>query len=263
MAKQVLTDLDFNSVARPINLPTPTAGHHPATKDYVDSAVEGLAWKDSCRVSTQANINLASPGATIDGVTMAVNDRVLVRGQTLPQQNGIYVWNGAATPMTRALDANTSAELEQAVTTVEGGTDGGATFRQTTIDFTIDSGNVVWTSFGTSAPAATETAAGIAELATQGEVDAGTDTQRIVTPATLAGYAGRVRRYITDIGDGSNTSFTVTHNLNSRDVVVQVRRNSGAYDYVIVDAEATTLNSVTIRFSAAPASNAFRAVVMA
>lgn len=263
MARSLLTDLDLNNAARLINVPPPTADHHAATKGYVDSAVEGLAWKDSCRVATQANLNLTSPGATIDGITMGANERVLVRVQTTASQNGIYVWNGASTPMTRALDANTAAELEQAVTTVEEGTSAGATFRQTAINFVLDTGAVTWASFGTAAPAATESTAGIAEIATQAETDAGTDDQRIVTPAKLANYAGRVRRYVTDIGDGSNTSYTVTHNLNTRDVNVAIRRNTGAYDYVIADVEATTLNTVTIRFVSAPASNAFRVFVLA
>lgn len=263
MARQVLTDLDFNNVARPINLPAPTADHHAATKGYVDSAVEGLAWKDSVRVATQANLNLAAPGSTIDGITMATNDRILVRSQSTASQNGIYIWNGAAVAATRSPDASTAAELEQAVVTVEEGTSAGATFRQTAINFTLDSGAVTWASFGTAAPAATETTAGIAEIATQAETDAGTDDQRIVTPAKLAAYSGRVRRFPTDIGDGSNTSYTVTHNLNTRDVDVAVRRNSGAYDYVIVDVEATTVNTVTVRFAAAPSANAFRVFVLA
>lgn len=38
--------------------------------------------------------------------------------------------------------------------------------------------------------AASETVAGLVELATQAEVDAGTDAQRTVTPATLANWAG-------------------------------------------------------------------------
>lgn len=261
MAKQVLTDLDFNSVARITNLPAPTLDAHAATKGYVDSAVEGLAWKDSCRVGTQANLTIASPGATIDGITMATNDRVLVRAQTTQSQNGIYIWNGAATPMTRALDANTAAELEQAVVTVEEGTSAGATFRQTAVNFTLDTGNVLWTSFGTAAPAATETTAGIAEIATQAEVNAGSDNTRIVTPAGLAGWTGRPLKFQQLIGDGSATQYTVTHNLNTRDVQASVYRNSGAYDEVLCDVEYTTVNSVTVRFATAPASNAFRVVI--
>lgn len=262
MAQQVLTDLDFNSAARVLNLPDPTLAQHAATKAYVDSAVEGLAWKDSVRVATQANVNLASPGATIDGITMATNDRVLVRAQTTTSENGIYIWNGAAVAMTRALDASTAPELEQAVVTVEEGTSAASTFRQTAVNFTLGSGAVTWVSFGTSAPSATETTAGIAEIATQAETDTGTDDQRFITPLKLATWAGRLRRVAQTIGDGAATQYTVTHNLNTRDVHVSVLRTSGAFDEVIVDKEATTVNSVTIRFAAAPALNAFRVVVI-
>lgn len=263
MSQQVLTTLDFNSVGRAIGLPSPTVSTEAATKAYVDSAIEGLAWKDSCRVATQANLNLASPGATIDGVTMATSDRVLVRSQSTAAENGIFVWNGAATPMTRAADASTAAELEQAVVTVEEGTSAGASFRQTAVNFTLDSGAVAWTGFGTAAGAASDTSAGIVELATQAEVDAGTDTARAVTPATLAGYSGRAKRYATDLGDGSATQFTVTHNLNTRDVVVQVRRTSGNYDVVLVDVDVLTVNTVRVTFAAAPTAGQFRAIVLA
>lgn len=263
MAKQFLSDLDLNSAAKIINLPNPTGAQDAATKAYVDSLVEGLAWKDSCRVSTQSNLNLAAPGATIDGVTMATNDRVLVRSQTTQSQNGIYVWNGSATPMTRALDANSAAELEQAVVTVEEGTDAGATFRQTQVNFTLDTNNVVWGSFGTSAPAASETVSGIAELATQSETDTGTDDLRIVTPLKLATWASKPKRYQATIGDGSATQIDVTHNLNTRDVVVEVYRNSGNYDTVLCDVGRTTVNAVRLNFAAAPASNALRVVVLA
>lgn len=263
MAKQVLTDLDFNNVGKITNLPAPTAAGDATNKAYVDSAVEGLAWKDSCRVATASNINLASPGATLDGITMALNDRVCVRGQSTGSQNGIYIWNGAAVAMTRALDASTADELEQAVVTIEEGTSAGSTYRQTAVNFVLDTGTVTFASFGTSVGAASESTAGIAEIATQAEVDAGTDDSRFVTPLKLANHSGRAKRYATDVGDGSNTSYTVTHNLNTRDVEVSVRRNSGAYDAVIVDVAATTVNTVTLTFKTAPTSNQFRAIVQA
>ena len=263
MSQQVLTNLDFNSVAKPINLPTPTGAQDAATKGYVDAAIEGLAWKDSARVATQSNVNLASPGASIDGITMATSDRVLVRSQTAGAENGIYVWNGAATPMTRAPDASTAAELEQAIITVEEGTSAAATYRQTAINFTLDSGTVTWATFGTAAGAASESTAGIAEIATQGETDAGTDDARIVTPLKLATAANRAKRYPANVGDGSQTQFTVTHNLGTRDVVVMVRRNAGAFDAVLCDIEMTTINTCTVRFAVAPSTDQFRVIVLA
>ena len=261
MAKKIFTDFDFQSVSKVINLPSPSSNGDAATKSYVDSLVEGLAWKDSCRVATQSNINLSSPGATIDGVTMASQDRVLVRSQSTASQNGIYVWNGSSSAMTRSLDANTFAELEQAVTTVEEGTSAGTSYRQDQVNGTIDSSTVTWQTFGVSAPSASTTTAGVVRLATQTEVNTGTDATIAVTPSTLASWSGRVKKYATSIGDGSATSYTVTHNLASLDVGVTVFNNSTG-DEVIADVTHATTNTLTIVFASAPASNAYRVVVV-
>lgn len=265
MARPVLQDEDHGGVAKIQGLPAPVAATDAATKGYVDSAVEGLAWKDSVRVRTTANVNLAAPGANLDGIAMAANDRVLVAGQAAPEQNGIYVWTGAATPMTRALDANTSAELEQAITTVEEGTSAAGSYRQTSVNFVLDTGAVAWTAFGTSAGAASEATAGIAELATQAETDTGTDDLRIVTPLKLATWAGRIRKVVQNIGDAAATQYDVTHNFNTRDVEVQVWETGGSFKRVDAGLEisATTVNAVRINFAAAPALNAYRVVVLA
>jgi len=262
MPRKFFTDLDLQSVSKVINVPTPSSAGDAVPKSYVDSAIEGLAWKDSVRVATQANLNLSSPGATIDGITMANQDRVLVRAQTAGAENGIYVWNGASSVMTRSLDCSTFDELEQAVTSVEEGTSAGTSYRQTAVNGTLDTTAIAWTIFGTSAPAASETTSGIAELATQAEVDAGTDDLRIVTPLKLANLSGRFRKSASNIGDGSATTYTVTHNFNTRDVTATVFPNSGTYDDVEVDVQRTSVNAVTLIFATAPASNAYRVVVI-
>lgn len=263
MAKKILTDFDFNGTGRVTNLLDPSSAQDAATKAYVDSTVEGLAWKDSVRVAAQSNTDLSAPGSTINSITMVTSDRVLLPNQTTASQNGIYIWNGASTPMTRAADASTAAELEQAVVTVEEGTSAGATFRQTAVNFTLGTDSITWAAFGTAAAAASESSAGVAEIATQNETDAGTDDARIVTPLKLATYSGRAKRYSADIGDGSATSYTVTHSLNTRDVHVAVYRNSGSYDEVLPDVQHTTVNAVTVLFGAAPTSNQYRVVVIA
>lgn len=63
-----------------------------------------------------------------------------------------------------------------------------------------------------------------------------------------------------NVGNAADTSFVLTHNFGTRDVVVQVYDNS-TYDTVIADTLRTSTNSVTVTFSAAPASNAYRVVI--
>ncbi len=261
MARAIYVDLDLLNVSRVLNLPDATTAQEPATLAQVRSFVEGLAWKDSVRVKTQGNIDLSAPGATIDGISMSAGDRVLVASQTTASQNGIYVWTGASTPATRALDASTFAELEAAVVGVEEGTDTGTQWRQTQVNGTIDTSNVVWTPFIAAIPLASETTAGRVELATQAETDAGTDDNRAITPLKLVTWSGKTKRYTSDLGDGSATSFTLTHNLGSRALQVQVYRNSGNYDEIECEVRRTSTSALTLLFTTAPSSNQFTAVV--
>ncbi len=262
MAKSILSNLDMVNVSKIVNLPDPSSAQDAATKAYCDAAINGLAPKDSSRVGTQSNLNIASPGATIDGITMVSGDRVLVRAQTLPAENGIYIWNGSATPMTRSADAGTSNNLEMAITTVEEGTSAGVTYRQTLVNFTLGSGAVSWIVFGGTVGAASETSSGIAELATQAETDAGSDDLRIVTPLKLATWSGRIRKYTVTIGDGSATQYDVTHNLNTRVVQIEVYRTASPFDTVIVDTARFDVNTARFNFQSAPASGAYTVVVI-
>lgn len=98
---------------------TPTADAHFATKGYVDSTSEGLDVKDSVKVATTANITLANT-QTVDGVSLAANDRVLVKDQSTSSQNGLYkVVDGGS--WTRTDDLATGADAAGAFTFVEQG----------------------------------------------------------------------------------------------------------------------------------------------
>lgn len=69
-------------------------------------------------------------------------------------------------------------------------------------------------------------------------------------------------KFTANVGDGSSTSITVTHNLGTRDVVVTVYQNSSTWDEVLVNIQHATTNTVTLIFATAPASNAYRVSVI-
>lgn len=263
MAAQQLSNLDFANVAKIVNLPAPTASGDAANKGYVDSAIEGIDWKDDAVVRTTANVNLAAPGASLDGVAMSPDDRFVASGQSATEENGIYIWNGAATPATRSPDANTSVKLENAVIGIKSGTSAGVCYRQTSVGFVLDTDPVAFVVFTAGAPPASETTAGITEIATQSETDTGTDDARAITPNKLANWSNRKRKHAADIGDGSATQYDVTHNFGTRDVHVQVRRNSGNYDFISVETQALDVNTVRLIFASAPTTNLFRVIVLA
>jgi hypothetical protein len=110
-------DLDASS-NKIVNLTDCTAAQDAATKSYVDTTIASAtaaatsSYKKYCRAATSgANITIATAlnnGDTLDGVTLATGDRVLVKDQTDRSQNGIYVV--AASPA-RATDADSADEL--------------------------------------------------------------------------------------------------------------------------------------------------------
>lgn len=257
---QLGNHLDANS-NRINNLGAPLSDSDAARLSDIKSAVEGIAWKDNCRVASQVNVTLSGPGASIDGITLTNGDRVLIRAQTLALENGVYIFNGSASPMTRAPDASSADELENAVTTIDEGTSAGSTYRQSAVNFVLGVNDVVFASFGTSAPDASETVKGIVELATQAELDGNTGAARAVTSDGLNGWSGKPKRFSQSIGDGAATAFNIDHNFNTRDVVAEVYRNSGNFDTVLCDITRPTVNRVTVTFSAAPGSNAYRVAV--
>jgi hypothetical protein len=128
------------------NLAEPSASTDAATKNYVDSVAQGLDVKTSVVAATTANITLTAP-QTIDGISVIAGDRVLVKNQTTASANGIYVV--AAGAWTRAVDADTWAELISAFVFVERGTINADTGYVCTVDpgGTLNSTNVTFAQF--------------------------------------------------------------------------------------------------------------------
>jgi hypothetical protein len=83
-----------NIVATSTMAGDPTSALHIATKQYVDSVAAGLGKRSTVRAATTANITIASAlnnGDSLDGVTLATNDLVLVKDQSSAEENGVYV----------------------------------------------------------------------------------------------------------------------------------------------------------------------------
>ena len=142
------------SSARITSLGTPTQTTDAATKAYVDSQLQGLDVKNSVRVATTANGTLSTAfanGQTVDGISLATGDRILLKDQSTGSENGIYTVNASGAP-TRATDFDENSEVtggtfffvEEGTTNADNGfvmtNDGAVTVGTTALVFTQFSG---------------------------------------------------------------------------------------------------------------------------
>jgi hypothetical protein len=182
-----------------------------ATRAYVDASVQGFAWKAPVRVRTSSNVNLASPGATLDGVTMVAGDRVLVAGQTTASANGVYVWTAAASALTRASDADSAAELAGATVLVMEGTSADQQWTQTADSVTLGTTALAWAQVGGGT-------GGVTQVTNAGSGAA--------LGASIAGSTLTLRSLIATAGSSAALGVAATQNAN--DVTLAV---SGVASY--------------------------------
>jgi hypothetical protein len=157
------------------NVATPTDANDAANKAYVDAARSGLDVKASVRAATTANITLSGE-QTIDGVSVAAGDRVLVKNQSTGSENGIYVC--AAGAWARATDADVDAEVTPGLFTfVEEGT------------VAADSGWVLTTN---GAITVGTTSLAFAQFSGTGQVTAGDGLTKSGSTLNVVGTADRI-----------------------------------------------------------------------
>ena len=75
-------------------------------------------------------------------------------------------------------------------------------------------------------------------------------------------YYAIARKFVSVVGDASNVSFDVVHNMNTRDLTVQVRENNADYNLVETDVAFKDINTVTISFTVAPDANAYKVIIV-
>lgn len=289
-----LTGVDLSG-QRAQNAADPSSASDLATKSYVDNLLNGLRWKAPVRVATTANGTLASAfanGSTVDGVTLATGDRILLKNQTAGEENGIRIVAASGAPA-RAADADTAAELlGAAVMVLEGTANADKAYTLTTDSITLDTTALTWTQFGggqaytadgqglelsgtqfaleldgstlqksASGVRIGSAAAGAGLTESSGVLAVGQGTGITVATDTVAVDTSVVTRHASaSIGNGSSTSIAVTHNLGTKDVSVTVRRASDDVA-VYTDWVATDTNTVTLTFVTAPTTNQFRVTV--
>jgi hypothetical protein len=180
---------------------SPSAGTDGANKTYVDLIASGIKFKNTVKAASTAplttlyNNGVGGVGATltnngalvafaIDGYTAFLHDRILIKDQAAPEENGIYqvetLGSGAvAWVLMRTTDYDTPTEmLAGSLIPVQFGTANLETFwLQTSTVATVGVDAVTYNQFSATLP-----------FATLAQVKTGTSTSTVVNPSTMTDY---------------------------------------------------------------------------
>jgi hypothetical protein len=169
------TQLNFENTLTPASILVRNLSGTIALLSDLTAIQEGISWKQPAELlltsSDLVQYNGLIPridSLTKQGHTLAIGSRVVVNGSLDPAGNGIHFisnFAGSFYNLSRVLDANTTAELNNAVVSITNGTFAGKTFRQSTVNPVIGTDDVVFTEFGNSTvPNATNIIAGILKI---------------------------------------------------------------------------------------------------
>lgn len=235
------------------------------TLQQMQAFVRGLDWKASVRAASTANVNVSSAPSTLDGVTLASGDRVLLKNQTTGSQNGLYGFTAAGAALTRTADGSTQDGVQTltsgaAVLVTEGTTLGDTAWVLTTDDpLTIGTTSLTFNQFGGGTSYTQGNGISIVGTVITA-VAAASGGISVVSGGIKVDFTIVPAKYSVSIGNGSLTTFTINHALGTSDVLVSVREvSSGIISYmgpVIVDS-----NNLTLTFPSAPTSNQYRVSV--
>jgi len=127
----------------------PSADSDVATKAYVDGVAQGIKWKQPARVLSTVNVDISTglaAGQTVDGVTLAAGDRILLVNQSTGSQNGVYVApsSGAAS---RSPDLDAGSEFPSAAIFVSEGSNADTGFVCTNDSVTLGTTAITFVQF--------------------------------------------------------------------------------------------------------------------
>lgn len=249
------TTLDLQNVNKIINAPAPTQNGDVANKSYVDAVAQGIIYKEAVQAVSSDPIAVNNPGAIGAATT---GERVLLTAQADASQNGIWTYNGGAVALTRPADFATGSDQKPGAAVFDESSNATWTLINTA-DVTVDTTAQQW-SKGAAAGSLTFEA----PLQQNGQTVSlnGGQPLPVADGGTGSGTAsgartnlGAVGKYATTVGDGATTTFTVSHNLGTTDVTVQVfDMATGNMELVSVTIESN--NSVQVGFGVAPAAAA-------
>jgi len=240
--KNVDTDVDVNVTNLKARLP------------QIDSNVTignatGVTVTTSGDLTVTGDLTVSGTTTTVNTATLDIEDNIITLNKNQTGTPATTLRSGIE--VERGDTANAILQFNENTDKFEFSVDGGSSFT-----------NIV------GVEDASETVKGIVELADSSEITAGTDTAKAVTPAGLTSklqsrsFAALLDDSVSGVSKSSNT-FTVTHGLATRDVMIQVYEAASPYENIQVDIarSASNTNDITIDFAADPGNGNYRVLV--